>query len=77
MPSWGPWDLLQLPEGAVGPQGAGDGGAPLLADGVLPKAGQRHRAGEERPRQGIGCSPTAPLAPRSGAETIYCNGQSV
>ena len=34
--SWGPWDLLQLPEGAVGPQGAGDGGAPLLADGVLP-----------------------------------------
>lgn len=55
MPSWGPWDLLQLPEGAVGAQGTGNGRAPLLADGVLPQAGERHRAGED-----ISCTPTAP-----------------
>lgn len=53
VPSRGPRDLLQLLEGAVGPQGTGDGGAPLFADGILPQAGERHGAGKEL-REGIG-----------------------
>lgn len=62
-----PWDLLQLPEGAVAAQGTGDGRAPLSADGVLPEAGERHGPGEGQPGQGWGCcSPRAPSPPAPG-----------
>lgn len=60
-----PWDLLQPPEGVVGPQGAGDGRAPLLADGVLPEAGERQRLGGEHQGR-ASAAPPAPLPPALG-----------
>lgn len=63
VPSWGPWDLLQLPEGAVAPQGTGDGRAPLLADGVLPEAGERHGAGSSSQGRAGPAAPPGVSAP--------------
>lgn len=78
VPSWGLQDLLQLPEGAVGPQGAGDGRAPLLADRVLPQAGERDRAWRGAAKAGLQLLPhSLHSPPGSGAVTICCKGQSI
>lgn len=69
VPSWGPWHLLQLPEGAVAPQGMGDGRAALLADGILPEAGKDTGWGGAAKAGLHQLLPSAPFASCSGAET--------
>lgn len=59
----GPLDLLQLLEGAVGAQGMGDGGAALLADGILPQTGETPGLGRS---MGGPSAPHHPLAPLQG-----------
>lgn len=59
----GPWNLLKLPQGAVGAQGMGDGGATLLADGVLSQAGETLGLGRSA---GGPSAPHSPLVPLQG-----------